>query len=98
MDMFRLRALSVLATLFLMNGRQVKMDEKVLIAENVTISKKLYDRLLRDSRFLGALEAFGVDNWDGYSDAYRSVSGDSEEIDPEDETYEDIYGEPDPNV
>lgn len=62
------------------------MTEKVQIAENVTISKKLYDKLLKDSEFLGALESFGVDNWDGYSDAHRSCSGggDLDEIDPED--------------
>ena len=38
------------------------MDE-----EQVTISKTEYARLLEDQRFLDALSAAGVDNWDGYS-------------------------------
>lgn len=35
------------------------------------ISVKEYDRLLRDSAFLDALEAAGVDNWCGYDEAWR---------------------------
>ena len=35
--------------------------------EQVTISKAEYERLLEDQRFLDALSAAGVDNWDGYS-------------------------------
>lgn len=62
------------------------MSEKILIAENVTISKKLYDRLSKDSEFLEALEACGVDSWDWFSCAYRKVHGDEiDEIDPEDD-------------
>lgn len=65
------------------------MDEKVLIAENVTISKKLYDRLLKDSELLDALRSAGVDNWDGYYYACQEVCQDGSEdldfIDPEDE-------------
>jgi len=38
--------------------------------EMVTIPKSQYEKLLRDSTFLGCLEACGVDNWDGYGDAY----------------------------
>lgn len=34
--------------------------------EMITISKKLYDKLMRESKLLGCLEAAGVDNWDGY--------------------------------
>ena len=34
--------------------------------ETVTISKKEYDELIEDMRFLNALRAAGVDNWDGY--------------------------------
>lgn len=60
------------------------MSDKVKIAENVTISKKLYDRLLKDSEFLGALHSAGVDNWDGYHYACREVL---DEIDPEDEDF-----------
>ena len=33
----------------------------------VTIQREEYDALLNDSKFLRALEAAGVDNWEGYS-------------------------------
>lgn len=39
----------------------------------VTITKEEYDKLVWDSEFLGALESHGVDNWEGYSEAYTSV-------------------------
>lgn len=39
--------------------------------ETVTIAKSEYERLLRDSEFLGCLEACGVDNWEGYSYAHE---------------------------
>lgn len=32
----------------------------------VTIPQEEYDRLVEDQAFLWALEAAGVDNWDGY--------------------------------
>lgn len=32
----------------------------------VTISKKEYEDLLKTQRFMRALEAAGVDNWEGY--------------------------------
>lgn len=35
--------------------------------ETITISKKEYDSLVKDSEFLQALRAAGVDNWEGYS-------------------------------
>ncbi len=34
--------------------------------ETVTIPKAEHQTLLQDSQFLRALEAAGVDNWDGY--------------------------------
>ena len=40
--------------------------------ETITITKKLYNRLKRDSRVLLALDAGGVDNWEGYEE---SLSG-----------------------
>jgi len=40
------------------------------VEETVTIAKSEYERLVKDSEFLGALEACGVDNWGGYSDAW----------------------------
>ncbi len=33
---------------------------------NITISKQEYESLLKDSKKLSALEAAGVNNWDGY--------------------------------
>jgi hypothetical protein len=37
--------------------------------EMVTISKEKYESLLDDQHKLECLEAAGVDNWQGYSDA-----------------------------
>jgi len=37
--------------------------------EMVTISKSEYESLLEDSLWLSALEAAGVDNWQGYDSA-----------------------------
>jgi len=34
--------------------------------EMITISKKLYDQLVESDRILDALNAAGVDNWEGY--------------------------------
>jgi hypothetical protein len=39
----------------------------------VTITREEYDALLQDSKFLQALEAAGVDNWEGYSFAMEDV-------------------------
>ena len=38
----------------------------------VTISKKEYDQLIERSETLAALEAAGVDNWDGYDRAMEA--------------------------
>ena len=37
--------------------------------EQVTISKKQYEQLKKDSAWLQALEAAGVDNWSGIESA-----------------------------
>lgn len=45
--------------------------------KTVTITRKEYDGLLKDSEWLGCLEAAGVDNWQGYDDAcdiYRGLT------------------------
>jgi hypothetical protein len=34
--------------------------------ETITISKKKYDKLVKQSEWLGYLNAAGVDNWEGY--------------------------------
>ena len=39
--------------------------------DTVTISRKEYDQLQKDAGMLNALEACGVDNWEGYSEAHR---------------------------
>lgn len=41
--------------------------------ERVLISKAEYDILVDDSEFLSCLEACGVDNWSGYSDAIKMM-------------------------
>ena len=38
-----------------------------------TVARETLERLEHDSRVLGELEALGVDNWDGYSEAIRNV-------------------------
>jgi len=37
--------------------------------KEITITKKLYDKLQEDSKFLSCLEACGVDNWTHYEEA-----------------------------
>lgn len=39
--------------------------------EQITISKKEYDKLVEDQAFLEALKAAGVDNWSGYDYAWE---------------------------
>ena len=41
--------------------------------ETVAISKKEYESLLEDSEKLSALEAAGVDNWEGYDNAMEMM-------------------------
>jgi hypothetical protein len=41
--------------------------------ETVTISKKEYEELVKDSEKLSALEAAGVDNWQGYDNAMEMM-------------------------
>lgn len=47
----------------------------------IDIKEKDWEMIQQKLDFLGALEAHGVDNWDGYSDAYRSVYGGDDEED-----------------
>lgn len=49
------------------------------LCDIVPISNKRYQELLEAEKLLGALEAAGVDNWEGYSEAFRYL---------EDESYE----------
>lgn len=45
----------------------------------VTISLEEYNRLQKREAFLDCLEACGVDNWDGFSDAHRMMETEDEE-------------------
>ena len=45
----------------------------------VTINEDYFEELLNDSLFLHTLEAYGVDCWDGYSEARAEVYQDDEE-------------------
>ncbi len=49
--------------------------------DTVTISMAEYLTLKEDSNFLAALEAVGVDNWDGYVTACQLSDGDITEED-----------------
>lgn len=49
--------------------------------EMITILVTRYEELTERSAKLGALEAAGVDNWEGYGDAVRTLH----EEDPDDE-------------
>lgn len=41
--------------------------------EMISISKKEYEQLIEDQKWLRALEAAGVDNWEGYDFARESL-------------------------
>ena len=42
----------------------------------VTITQREYDSLVEDAKFLQALQDAGVDNWEGYHYAQKSVDDD----------------------
>ena len=45
------------------------------------IKTKKLDSLLKDASLLASLRAFGIDNWDGYSEAWVDAFGEDEEED-----------------
>lgn len=47
----------------------------------VTISEDWFDELFNDSLFLNSLRNNGVDNWDGYGEAWREYNSCNEEGD-----------------
>ena len=52
------------------------IDENIVPdQEMVTIPKEEYQRLLKDSKKLNALENGGVDNWGGYDYAMENFYG-----------------------
>lgn len=42
------------------------MKRRTMTEETLTVRKVYLDRLKEDSKFLAALHAAGVDNWEGY--------------------------------
>lgn len=46
------------------------MSNTTAAEPTVTITKAEYDRLLKREAWLDALESMGVDNWQGYGEAY----------------------------
>ena len=53
----------------------------------VSITQEEYFELVESKQKLDALEAAGVDNWEGYGDAMELLGEDDDE-----ESEEDIYG------
>jgi hypothetical protein len=49
--------------------------------ETITISKREYEELLKKVHFLECLEACGVDNWEGYDEAWELYENDEDFID-----------------
>lgn len=47
------------------------MDTNIKLDDNVSISKSRYEVLLAAERFISALNAAGVDNWEGYDYACK---------------------------
>jgi hypothetical protein len=41
--------------------------------EEVTVTKKEYDQLIKDQRLLNLLEAYGVDSWGGWDQAIEAL-------------------------
>ncbi len=53
--------------------------------ETITITKKEYEKLKDDSKWLSCLEAAGVDNWEGYDFARELLDDDDDDDDDEKE-------------
>lgn len=56
----------------------------------VQISQAELDKLLDSSKILGALEASGVDNWEGYDIALEDYRKGKELIDKADDAFEQV--------
>lgn len=41
--------------------------------DKINIPKVIYDELIKDQELLRALQAHGVDNWEGHDDAIESL-------------------------
>ena len=64
---------------FLAKEECAAFETPVDAAPTVTISKKRHQELLDAEHMLDALEAAGVDNWDGYHLAYQAAHGDDDD-------------------
>ena len=56
----------------------MSVDKVAEAMDTIEITRKEYDRLVKDSEWLSCLEAAGVDNWEGYDEAL-SILHESEE-------------------
>lgn len=43
------------------------------MSEKIEVDKEVYDELVSDQKFLDALIAAGVDNWEGYEEAQQMM-------------------------
>jgi len=62
--------------------QSVKDVEKIVnntSDEYIPVHRDTLKRLLESYRFLDELHEAGVDNWEGYSIAYRELKGDKDE-------------------
>ena len=57
--------------------------------ETITITKQEYVQLAEDQRFLHALQAAGVDNWEGYDYAFDLLEEGDELLEEGDEKLEE---------
>lgn len=55
---------------------QFKLETPMGHSSTVTIPKEAYERLTRQANLLEALEAGGVDNWEGYHEATKEFYAD----------------------
>lgn len=62
----------------------ISLRNKEANGESISISIKEYHQLLNDQRKLGALEATGVDNWEGYGIAMDLMHSEEDEDENQD--------------
>lgn len=68
------------------NGKNINIRGLIRMTKTVTIDKEEYKELLEDQKFLYALQAAGVDNWDGYEyaqDIYQEENESEEDLEDE---------------
>lgn len=58
---------------------ECEIDDILRILDQIgyrPITKEGYGELVRDSKFLALLEAYGVDNWEGWDQVVQEMGGD----------------------